>query len=82
MYAWWALKTGKMPAEVDAMLVEHSSGWLFEQMARLDANPDEWWKQPVGFFDDEDDEAWSGGGVEPPAGWQRLPMHEEVSDGQ
>lgn len=63
------------------MLLEHSSGWLFEQMARLDANAEAWWKQPVGFYDDDGDE-WSSGGAEPPAGWERLPMHEEVSDGE
>lgn len=66
------------------MLLEHSSGWLFEQMARLDTNPQEFWKQPVGFFDDSDaeyDPLWDGA-VSPPAGWERLPMHEEVSDGE
>jgi hypothetical protein len=69
-----------MPAEVDEMLLEHSSGWLLEQMVVLDANPDEWRKQLVGFYDDDADDEWSSGGVEPPAGWERLPIHEEVSD--
>lgn len=66
------------------MPLEWSGGWLFEQMARLDAeDPQEWWKRPIGFYDDEGDEEWLGGGdVAPPAGWERLPMHEEVSDGE
>lgn len=67
------------------MLLEHSSGWLFEQMARLAANPEEWWKSgPVGFFDDEDPEydPMFDAAAEPPAGYQRLPMHEEVSSGE
>jgi len=36
----------------------------------------------VGFYDDGDEESWLAGDAEPPAGWQRLPMHEEVSDGE
>lgn len=64
------------------MLLEHSSGWLFEQMMVLDRNPDEWKNKPVGFGDDDADEGWAGGD---PDEWQRsldrLPMHEEeVSD--
>lgn len=70
-----------MPDVVDELPLEWSSGWLFEQMARLDANPEEWWKRPVGFYDDDGEDEWSRGG-EPPAGYQRLPMHEEVSDGE
>ena len=67
------------------MPLEWSSGWLFEQMAKLDGNAEEWWKSgPVGFFDDSDpeyDPLWDAS-VSPPVGWERLPMHEEVSDGE
>jgi hypothetical protein len=63
------------------MLLEHSSGWLFQQMAQLAASdPTEWLKAgPVGFFDDEDPDydPMFDTVAEPPAGWQRLPMHEE-----
>lgn len=81
VYAFWALRLGKLPDEVDELPLEWSSGWLLDQMMALETNPDEWWKnKPVGFVDDED-ESW-GGAFEPPAGYERLPMHEEVSDGE
>jgi hypothetical protein len=64
--------------------LEWSSGWLFEQMALLDANPAEWWKKPfpAGFYDEDED----GGAVYPaqgpPDGWQHLPWDEEVNGGE
>lgn len=68
------------------MPVEWSGGWLLNQMVLLDTNPDKWWNEGgrVGFIDD-DDLGWdpfAEAGVEPPPGWQTLPMHKEVSGGE
>lgn len=54
-------------------------------MAALDTNSEEWWKKgPVAFLDDEDpdDDPMFRMEFEPPPGYQRLPVHEEVSGGE
>lgn len=48
------------------------------------SDPAQWLKQPIGFVDDEDpdhDPAFDMS-VSPPSGWERLPMHEEVTGGE
>lgn len=49
-----------------------SGGWLFEQLAQLEANPQEFWKGPVGFGDDDPD-------YDPAFAWVRdLPVSEDA----
>lgn len=67
------------------MPVEWSGGWLLQQMVLLDTNPEKWWNEGgnIGFVDD-DEFGWdpfAEAGVEPPAGWQSLPMHEGTVSG-
>lgn len=68
------------------MLLEHSSGWLLEQMVALDTDAEKWWKQGgIGFVDaDPDHDPMFDGGAEPPPGWELLPVYqpEEVSRGE
>lgn len=48
------------------------------------SDPAEWVKRPTGFVDDEDpdyDPAFDMPAA-PPVGWERLPMHEEVTGGE
>lgn len=60
------------------MLVEHSAGWLFEQMVLLETDPEKWWKQgAVGIGDDDPDHDPAFDGIDlPPAGWESLPMYD------
>jgi hypothetical protein len=61
------------------MPVVWSSGWLLERMMELQGQPEKWNNQPIGFgLDDPDwdpafDESMS---VEPPTGWENLPVYE------
>jgi hypothetical protein len=81
VYAFWALKTGKTPDEVDAMPVAWSAGWLLERMLELEGEPEKWKGQQIGFgLDDPDwDPAFD---AVPDVG--NLPFYEpeEVSDGE
>ena len=78
MYAFW-VRHGYTPDVVDSWPVAWSSGWLLEQAARLDTDPEKWWGEGMlGFGLDDPD-------YDPalPAWWRQLPRDEgEVLDGE
>ena len=71
------MRFGFTPDEVDEWPIVWSQGWLLERVLEYEHDPEKWKGQPIGFS-----ESSGAGMTEPPAGWEQLPMIEEVSDGE
>lgn len=75
-----------MPDEVDELNFI-TVAWLTEQLLHHIQDENKWWNSPYGFNllatnDPDYDPAYTTDGEDPPAGYQRLPMHQEVNGGE
>ncbi len=66
-----------MPDTVDKLPLA-TVGWMTQQIIDHESNPEKWWPNPAGFslvdVEADYDPAFDAE-VEPPAGWENLPVY-------